>query len=52
MDPGSGDQGEIVYSGLPGDTVGMATMVDISEASKQKSASDLKIHAIICRAES
>jgi len=38
MDPGSGDLGEIVYSGLPGNTVGMATMVDMSEASKQKSA--------------
>ena len=37
MDPGSGDPGEIVYSGLPGNTVGMATMVDMSEASKQKS---------------
>ena len=37
MDPGSGDLGEIVYSGLPGNTVGMATMVDMSEASKQKS---------------
>ena len=37
MDPGSGDQGEIVYSGLPGNTFGMATMVDMSEASKQKS---------------
>ena len=39
MDPGSGDLGEIVYSGLPGNTVGMATMVDMSEASKQKSES-------------
>ena len=39
MDPGSGDLGEIVYSGLPGNTVGMATMGDMSEASKQKSAS-------------
>ena len=38
MDPGSGDPGETVYSGLPGNTVGMATMVDMSEASKQKSA--------------
>ena len=37
MDPGSGDPGEKVYSGLPGNTVGMATMVDMSEASKQKS---------------
>ena len=37
MDPGSGDLGEIVYSGLPGNTVGMATIVDMSEASKQKS---------------
>ena len=37
MDPGSGDLGEIDYSGLPGNTVGMATMVDMSEASKQKS---------------
>ena len=37
MDPGSGDRREIVYSGLPGNTVGMATMVDTSEASKQKS---------------
>ena len=37
MDPGSGDLGEIVYSGLPGNTVGMATMVDMSEASKPKS---------------
>ena len=37
MDPGSGDLGEMVYSGLPGNTVGMATMVDMSEASKQKS---------------
>ena len=37
MDPGSGDLREIVYSGLPGNTVGMATMVDMSEASKQKS---------------
>ena len=37
MDPGSGDLGEIVYSGLPGNTVGMATMVDMIEASKQKS---------------
>ena len=37
MDPGSGDPGEIVYSGLPGNTVGMATMVDMSEASKPKS---------------
>ena len=36
MDPGSGDPGEIVYSGLPGNTVGMATMVDMSETSKQK----------------
>ena len=39
MDPGSGDLGEIDYSGLPGNTVGMATMVDMSEASKQKSVS-------------
>ena len=39
MDPGSGDLREIVYSGLPGNTVGMATMVDMSEASKQKSVS-------------
>ena len=39
MDPGSGDLGEIIYSGLPGNTVGMATMVDMSEASKQKSVS-------------
>ena len=38
MDPGSGDPREIVYSGLPGNTVEMATMVDTSEASKQKSA--------------
>ena len=37
MDPGSGDQREIDYSGLPGKTVGMATMVDMSEASKPKS---------------
>ena len=37
MDPGSGDLGEIVYSGLPGNTVGMATMVDMSEASKPNS---------------
>ena len=37
MDPGSGDLGEIVYSGLPGNTVGMATIVDMSEASKQES---------------
>ena len=36
MDPGSGDLGERVYSGLPGNTVGMATMVDMSDASKQK----------------
>ena len=43
MDPGSGDLGEIVYSGLPGNTVGMATMVDMSEASKQKS--ELWAHA-------
>ena len=39
MDPGSGDLGEIVYSGLPGNTVGMATMVDMSEVSKQKGES-------------
>ena len=38
MDPGSGGLGEIDYPGLPGNTVGMATMVDMSEASKQKSA--------------
>ena len=38
MDPGSGDLGETVYSGIPGKTVGMATMVDMSEASKPKSA--------------
>ena len=37
MDPGSGDLGETGYSGLPDNTVGMATMVDTSEASKQKS---------------
>ena len=37
MDPGSGDLEETGYSGLPGNTVGMATMVDTSEASKQKS---------------
>ena len=37
MDPGSGGLGEIDYPGLPGNTVGMATMVDTSEASKQKS---------------
>ena len=43
MDPGSGDPGEIVYPGLPGNTVGMATMVDMSEASKQKS--ELWAHA-------
>ena len=45
MDPGSGDPGEIVYSGLPGNTVGMATMVDMSEASKQKSASTPTVDA-------
>ena len=37
MDPGSGGLGEIDYSELSGNTVGMATMVDTSEASKQKS---------------
>ena len=42
MDPGSGDLGETGYSGLPGNTVGMATMVDTSEASKPKSVSILE----------
>ena len=41
MDPGSGDLGETVYSGIPGKTVGMATMVDMSEASKPKSGKKL-----------
>ena len=40
MDPGSGDLGETVYSGLPGNTVGMATMVDMGEVSKPKSESE------------
>ena len=43
MDPGSGDLGDTGYSGLPGNTVGMATMVDMSEASKQKSEIIMKI---------
>ena len=43
MDPGSGDLGEIDYSGLPGNTVGMATMVDMGEVSKQKSEPVLKM---------
>ena len=38
MDPGSGDMGGIDYSGLPGNTFGVATMVDMDEASKPKSA--------------
>ena len=37
MDPGSGDMGGIDYSGLPGNTFGVATMVDMDEASKPKS---------------
>ena len=47
MDPGSGDLGEIVYSGLPGNTVGMATMVDMSEASKQKSGSSVEASRLL-----
>ena len=43
MDPGSRDLGETVYSGLPGKTVGMATMVDMSEASKPKGGGSQKI---------
>ena len=50
MDPGSGDIREIVYSGLPGNTVGMATMVDMSEASKQKSeVSTFLLHKLVQR---
>ena len=48
MDPGSGDLGETVYSGLPGNTVGMATMVDMSEASKQKSRLWATVNACAC----
>ena len=43
MDPGSGDLGETVYSGIPGKTVGMATMVDMSEASKPKSGVECRV---------
>ena len=45
MDPGSGDMGGIDYSGLPGNTFGVATMVDMDEASKPKSAKNTNLHA-------
>ena len=48
MDPGSGDMGGIDYSGLPGNTFGVATMVDMDEASKPKSGLWATVNACAC----